>query len=75
MDDAGLDAALFAEDSALASVGGARRPLRVPVDDVAYSGGADEHGPYLKVSFQLGRGVYATSVLAEVMKPASDPPA
>ena len=72
--EAGLDRALFdtrageGEDKPLASVGGARRPLRVPVKDVSYSGGADEHGPYLKVSFELGRGVYATSVMAEVMK-------
>lgn len=66
--DEGLDAALFGQHTALASVGGARRPLRVPVEDVRYSGGADEHGPFLSVSFQLDRGIYATSVMAEVMK-------
>jgi len=47
---------------------GSRRPLRVPVIDPDYSGGADEHGPYLRVAFELPRGSYATVVLREIMK-------
>ena len=71
--DAGLERGLFEPrdpegERPLAEAGGARRPLRVPVRDVTYGAGADEHGPFLRVSFELGRGVYATSVMAEVMK-------
>jgi len=47
---------------------GSRRPLRVPVIDPDFSGGADEHGPYLRVAFELPRGSYATVVLREIMK-------
>jgi tRNA pseudouridine13 synthase len=47
---------------------GARRPLRVPLKDAELSGGADEHGPYLRLAFELPRGAYATVVLREIMK-------
>lgn len=47
---------------------GARRPLRVPLLDVALSEGTDDHGSYLEVCFQIPRGVFATTVLREVMK-------
>ena len=47
---------------------GARRPLRVPLRDPDLSGGVDEGGPYLRVSFELPRGAFATTVLAEIMK-------
>ena len=68
LEAAGLPRSLFAEASPLAAAVGTRRPLRVPVGDVRFSGGGDDHGPYLAVGFELGRGVYATSVMAEVMK-------
>ncbi len=69
----GVEPALLAQDHPLASVKGDRRPLRVPVRDLDYSGGADEHGPYLRASFELPRGAYATMVLREVMKPGVEP--
>lgn len=71
-----------AEVDALASVGlavddlkreparlkGARRPLRVPVHNAATDAGADEHGPYIRVAFDLPPGAYATVVMRELMK-------
>lgn len=47
---------------------GRRRPLRILLTDPDVSGGVDEHGPYIKTSFELTRGAYATMVLREVMK-------
>ncbi len=47
---------------------GARRPLRVPVHHPATDAGADEHGPYIRVAFDLPAGAYATIVLRELMK-------
>lgn len=47
---------------------GARRPMRVPIKDADLSGGVDEHGPYVRLGFELPRGAYATSVMAEIMK-------
>ena len=49
---------------------GGRRPLRILLKDPDLSGGADEHGPYIKASFELPRGAYATMVLREIMKNA-----
>lgn len=49
---------------------GARRPLRVPLRDPDISGGVDEHGPYIRLAFELPRGAFATTVLREVMKDA-----
>jgi tRNA(Glu) U13 pseudouridine synthase TruD len=37
------------------------------VTDPQVESGVDEHGPYIRVAFDLPRGGYATSVLAEVM--------
>jgi len=54
------------EDAPIAT--GTRRPLRIPVIDPDYSAGADEHGPYIRVGFELPRGSFATIVLREVMK-------
>jgi tRNA pseudouridine13 synthase len=51
------------------SVNGARRPLRVPITDADVEGGRDEHGPYIRVAFDLPRGSFATVVLREIMKP------
>ncbi len=47
---------------------GARRPLRMFVNDADVSDGVDEHGPYLRVVMQLDRGCFATVVLDELMK-------
>ncbi len=47
---------------------GARRPLRVPVANASSEGGADEHGPYVRVAFELPGGAYATILLGEIMK-------
>jgi tRNA pseudouridine13 synthase len=48
---------------------GARRPLRVPLTDPDVEAGVDEHGPYIRVAFDLPRGAFATTVLREIMKP------
>jgi tRNA pseudouridine13 synthase len=49
-------------------VRGIRRPLRIPVLDPAVDSGADEHGPYIQLRFQLPRGSFATTILREIMK-------
>jgi len=54
---------------ALTSLTGSRRPFRVPVIDPDVEGGIDEHGPYVRVAFELPRGSFATVVLREIMKP------
>lgn len=51
---------------------GSRRPLRVPVIDPDLEGGIDEHGPYVRVAFELPRGSFATVVLRELMKPSGE---
>jgi tRNA pseudouridine13 synthase len=43
---------------------GERKPLRVPLDDVAYKLDGDS----LLVEFSLPKGSYATSVLREITK-------
>lgn len=48
---------------------GARRALRVPLHYPDVEGGADEHGTYVKCSFELPPGAYATVVLREIIKP------
>ena len=47
---------------------GARRPLRVPVSEPDVDAGTDDHGPYLRLSFSLPKGAYATNVTREVCK-------
>lgn len=47
---------------------GARRPFRVPLIAPQAEGGQDEHGPYVRVAFELPRGAFATAVLPEIMK-------
>jgi tRNA pseudouridine13 synthase len=51
-----------------AMIGGDRRPLRIPVIDADVEGGVDEHGAYVRCSFELPRGSFATTVMDEVMK-------
>ena len=47
---------------------GARRPLRVPLFSPDLDADTDDHGPYLRMSFQLPPGAYATSVTREICK-------
>lgn len=54
----------------LYKVKGARRSLRCVPRRVDMSCGADEHGPYVEVKFELDSGCYATSVLREITKNA-----
>lgn len=50
-------------------VPGQRRALRVPVMYPDVEGGMDEHGEYVRCTFELARGCFATTVMQEVMKP------
>jgi tRNA pseudouridine13 synthase len=50
------------------SAAGDRRPYRVPVRLPGIEGGADEHGTYLRASFELPRGSFATMVMREILK-------
>ena len=50
------------------AVEGDRRPYRVPVTDIDVEGGVDEFGGYVRCVFDLPRGAFATTVMAEVMK-------
>ncbi len=62
------------DDSAV-DVRGTRRSLRLAVRACEVSAGSDEHGPYIRVDFELPRGGFATTVLDEVMKsPQRDHP-
>lgn len=45
-----------------------RRPYRIEVENARYSAGSDEHGPFVRLQFQLQRGCFATTVLREIMK-------
>lgn len=47
---------------------GTRRPLRVAIRDPQVCSGTDQHGPYVRVVFEMPRGAYATVVLREIMK-------
>lgn len=51
---------------------GQRRPLRVPLWNPDVEGGVDEHGAFVRVAFELPRGSFATVVLREIMKPATE---
>ncbi len=61
-----------ADGSIAEMIGGARRPLRVPLTDPDVEGGMDEHGPYIKCAFELPRGAFATTVMEEVCKTRID---
>ncbi|MBN4060380.1 tRNA pseudouridine(13) synthase TruD, partial [Planctomycetaceae bacterium AH-315-I19] len=50
------------------SLPGARRPVRVRLGDPEIEGGADEHGAFIRVAFDLPAGAYATSVVREISK-------
>ena len=62
-------------DNPSAAPKGNRRSLRIMVKDPAVEGGSDEHGPYIRASFELPRGAYATMVMREIIKPSNEPPA
>ncbi len=47
---------------------GKRRSLREFLKDPDLSAGVDEHGPYIRVAFELARGTFATIALREIMK-------
>lgn len=49
-------------------VKGARRPLRVPIEDLALTGGVDDRGPHVTVAFTLPAGAFATIFLREITK-------
>ncbi len=52
---------------------GERRSFRVAVSDPEIEGGADEHGVYIRLAFELPPGSYATSVVREIAKPELSP--
>lgn len=64
---AGLAPTYFARVDGL-KLPGARRPLRVPLVDTQVTDGQDDSGHFLKLSFALPPGSYATSVTREVCK-------
>ena len=66
-----LDSAGLATQSMLESKRspeGGRRPLRTILTNPEIDAGIDDHGPYIRVAFDLPRGAYATIVLREIMK-------
>ena len=65
---AGIDPRSFAAGGG--EMEGARRPYRVPVEDLAAAAAGDT----LTLTFALPRGSYAIAVLREVMKTDSDAP-
>jgi len=62
---AGLEDRLFAESEF--DFRGTRRPYRVRLANLELDSGFDEHGPYVRVAFDLPRGSYATVVLREII--------
>jgi len=73
--DEGEQAALLATGVTLedfeaspARVRGARRAMRVRVENSMVDGGVDERGGFIRMAFDLERGAYATIVLREVMQ-------
>ena len=54
-------------------VKGARRPLRIKLEDVKLEGGVDDHGAHVTIAFTLPSGAFATVLLHEVMKVSSEP--
>ncbi|MCH7546458.1 MAG: tRNA pseudouridine(13) synthase TruD [Planctomycetes bacterium] len=47
---------------------GARRTLRETLGNPEIESGIDEHGPFIRIAFDLSRGTYATVLLREIMK-------
>lgn len=63
-----LDAISDFSDQHGPSTPGARRPMRIPLTDPELDAGVDEHGPFIRVAFELPPGAFATIVLREIMK-------
>lgn len=64
-----LDRSGVTEAALLAAVhdsDGTRRPFRVQVRNIELLAGFDEHGPYVRLAFDLPRGAYATVLLREL---------
>ena len=51
---------------------GARRAMRVPIANVEFDSGVDEGGNFIHLTFDLPRGAYATVLLREIMRTATD---
>jgi len=68
----GIDARALAASRAAPE--GARRSLRMLVSHPQVESGVDEHGPFVRVAFDLPRGGYATTVLAELMGASTETP-
>jgi tRNA pseudouridine13 synthase len=60
----GVEPALFSQPTPLQQ--GARRPFRVRVTNPEIEGAADQHGPYVRVAFDLPAGAYATVVMDQM---------
>ena len=60
-----VEDALFAESEF--DFRGTRRPYRARITNLELDSGFDEHGPYIRVAFDLPRGSYATVVLREII--------
>ncbi|NOT02242.1 MAG: tRNA pseudouridine(13) synthase TruD [Phycisphaerales bacterium] len=65
--DAGIMAVHLSDRNA-ADMNGARRPLRVPVGDIGLEHGHDDAGDFVRLTFELPAGGYATSLLREICK-------
>lgn len=63
--EAGLSEAQF--ENVPFKTAGMRRPLRVHLAAPDVEGAFDEHGPFIRVAFELPRGAYATIVLRELI--------
>ncbi|MFO0828039.1 MAG: tRNA pseudouridine(13) synthase TruD [Phycisphaerales bacterium] len=63
-EELGVPAARLLDPST--AIEGTRRPFRVAVRNPELEGGFDEHGPYIRLAFDLPRGAYATVLLQEI---------
>jgi tRNA pseudouridine13 synthase len=61
----GVDPARFDEPGRRPA--GDRRPFRIRVSNPELESGFDDHGPYVRVAFDLPAGAYATVVLREML--------
>lgn len=66
----GVNESTFANSSEPPS--GARRPLRVPLTNSAIDAGTDEFGGYIRLSFELPPGAFATELLGALLGPLTD---
>ena len=61
----GLEQSVFSKTKQYGT--GARRPLRVPVENTMISEGTDSHGPFVLVQFELPAGSYATVLIESLL--------